>query len=136
AWLARRARPGGRPVSWPGPPALPARRCGLRAPGRVRVPGGGGLPVRDSPARQSGAPGADRAAPRAAGGSAPALRAALLRELPLPGAELESSAPGGGEGRVASRRAVPARRLHRDEPAALSQEGRRLLQRARDGRTV
>src|SRR5437667_5165621 len=98
--------------------------------------GGRGLPIRDSPARQPGAPGADRAAPHAARGSAPALRAALLCQLPLPGSELESSAPGRREGRVASRRAVPARRLHRDEPAALSQEGRRLLQRARSGRTV
>jgi hypothetical protein len=58
--------------------------------------------------------------------------AALLRELPLPGAELEPAAPGGREGGVASRRAVPARRFHRDEPAPPGQEGRRVLQRARD----
>ena len=43
-----------------GAPALAARRCGLRPAGRVRVPGGRGLPVRDPPARQPGAPGADR----------------------------------------------------------------------------
>src|SRR5262249_15182742 len=72
----------------------------------------------------------------AARGSAPALRAALLRELPLPGAELEPVAPRRREGRVAPRRAVPPRRLHRHEPASLTQEGRRLLQRARHGGAV
>src|SRR5262249_42780850 len=77
-----------------------------------------------------------QSAPHAAGGSPAAPRAPLLRELPLPGAELEPAASGGGEGRVASRRAVPARRLPRHEPASLSPEGRRLLQRARDGRAM
>src|SRR5262249_51279182 len=66
----------------------------------------------------------------------PALCPTLLCELPLSGAELEPVAPGGREGRVASRRAVPARRLHRDEPASPGQEGRRLLQRARHGGAV
>jgi hypothetical protein len=41
---------------------------------------------------------------------------ALVRELPLPGAELEPAASRGGEGRVAPRRAAAPRRLHRDEP--------------------
>src|SRR5262249_52452131 len=82
------------------------------------------------------APGADRAAPQAPRRAPAALRPALLCELPLSGAELASSAPGGGEGRVAPRRVIPARRLRRDEPAALSPEGRRLLQRARDGGAV
>jgi hypothetical protein len=40
-------------------------------PGCVRVPGGGGLPVHDSLARQSRAPGADRPPAYAARGSAP-----------------------------------------------------------------
>src|SRR5262249_605072 len=62
-----------------------------------------------------------------------ALRSALLCELPLPGAELASIASRGREGRMASRRAVPARRLHRDEPPPSRQEGGRLLQRAREG---
>jgi hypothetical protein len=67
---------------------------------------------------------------------ATALRPALRRELPLPGAELEPAASSGGEGGVASRRAVPACRLHRDEPAPPGQAGGRLLQRARDGGAV
>jgi hypothetical protein len=41
--------------------------------------------------------------PTRPGGPASALRAALLRKLPLSGAELGPGAPGGGEGRVASR---------------------------------
>src|SRR5262245_1973327 len=136
ARLARRARSGGRAVSWPGHPTFAARRCGLRPARRVRLPGGGGLSVRDPPARQPGAPGADRAAPHAPRRAPPALCPTLLRELPLSGAELESSAPGHHEGRVASRRAVPARRLHRDELASAGEEGRRLLQRARHGGAV
>ena len=72
ARLARRARPGGRAVSRPGRSGRLLRGdAAFALPGRVRVPGGGGLPVRDSPARQSGAPGADRAAAHAAGGTAP-----------------------------------------------------------------
>jgi hypothetical protein len=67
---------------------------------------------------------------------APALRPTLLRELPLSGAELEPVASRRGEGGVAPRRAVPARGLDRHEPASLSQEGRCLLQWARDVRAT
>src|SRR6266478_527024 len=134
--MARGAGPGGRAVSRPGSPALAARRCGLRPAGRVRVPGDGGLPVRDPPARERRAPGADRAASHAARGSAAALRPTPLRELPLPGAELGPAAPSRREGRVAPRRAVPAHRLHRDEPPSPGQEGGRFLQRAGDGGAV
>src|SRR2546428_449527 len=66
--LARGARSGGGAVSWPGAPALAARRCGLRPPRRVRVPGGGGLPVRNPPACESGAPEPDRPPAHAPGG--------------------------------------------------------------------
>src|SRR5947208_959441 len=134
--VARGARSGGRAVSWPGPPALAARRCGLRAAGRVGVPGGGGLPVRDPPARQPGAPESDRLRAHAARGTPTTLRPALLRELPLSGAELESAASSRSEGGVASRRAVSARRFHRDEPPSPGQEGGRCLQRAGDGGAV
>src|SRR5262249_33253727 len=134
--LARGAGPGGGAVSRPGSPALTTRRCGLRATGGVRVPGGRGVPVHDPPTCQPSARGADRPSAHAPGGPATALRAALLRELPLSGAELEPVAPGRCEGGVAPRRTVPARRFHRDEPASLSPEGRRLLQRTRNGRAV
>src|SRR5262249_38530551 len=78
----------------------------------------------------------DRTPTHAAGGAPTALRAALLRELPLSSAELGPAAPSRREGGVAPRGAVPARRLHRHEPASRSAEGRRLLQRSRDGRTM
>src|SRR5947208_1860508 len=117
-------------------PALTPRRCGLRAPGCVRVPGGGALPVRDPPARQPGAPESDRPPAHAAGGSAAALRSALLRDLPISGAELESVAPRRGQGGVAPRGVVPTGRFHRDEPPSPRQEGGRLLQRARNGGAV
>src|SRR5436305_9308695 len=45
----------------------------------VRVPGSGGLPVRDPPARERRASGTDRAATHAARGTPTALRAAFLR---------------------------------------------------------
>jgi Transposase DDE domain group 1 len=56
---------------------------------------------------------------------------ASTHKLPLSGAELGPTAPGRGEGGVASRRAVPACRLHRHQPPSTGQEGGRLLQRAR-----
>src|SRR5438034_4051798 len=113
--LARRAGPGSRPVSRPTAPPPAARRCGLRAARGLRVPGSGGLPVRHSPAGEPGAAEPDRAPPEAARGMAAPFRAALLRQLPLSGAELEPGAPSRREGGVAPRRAVPARRLHRDQ---------------------
>jgi hypothetical protein len=58
---------------------------------------------RDPPAGQPSAPGADRAAAHATCRPPTALRAALLRELSLSGAELGPGAPGGGEGRVVRR---------------------------------
>jgi len=53
-----------------------------------------------------------------------------LRELPVPGADLGQRASRGREGGVASRRAVPARRLHRDEPPSPAIASRRFY----DGR--
>jgi Transposase DDE domain group 1 len=70
-------------------------------------------------------------------GRATAARGApLLRQLQLSGAELEQTAPRCGQDRVASGRAVPARRLHRDQPGAICRAGRHLLQPARHGRAV
>src|SRR5262249_51249978 len=71
--MARRARPGGRAVSRPGPAPLAARRCGVRPAGRVRVPGSRGLPVRDPSPREPGTPRTNRAAAHATRGTAAAL---------------------------------------------------------------
>src|SRR5262245_21634393 len=87
-------------------------------------------------AREPSASGADRAAAQATRRPPTALRAALLRELPLPGPELEPIASSGRERRVAPRRAVPARRHHCHQPASPGQEGRRLLQWPGDSRAV
>ena len=70
-----------------------------------------------------GAAGADRA-PADPARRPPAEQAAgVLRQLQLPGAELEQAAPGGGQGRVAPGRAVPAGRLHRHQPEAAGRSG-------------
>ena len=75
-----------------------------------------GYRLRHPPAGQRGPAGADRP-PADAAGRPPAEEAAgVLRQLQLPGAELEPAAPGGGQGRVAPGRAVPAGRLHRHQP--------------------
>ncbi len=60
----------------------------------------------------------------------------VLRQLQLSGAKLEGGAPRGGEGRVAPRRALSARRLHRYQPDETGGTGCCLLQQARHGGTV
>jgi hypothetical protein len=57
----------------------------------------------------------------------------LLRQLHLAGAELEQAAPRRGQSRMASGRALPVRRLYRDQSCAACRAGRRLLQPARHG---
>jgi hypothetical protein len=54
-------------------------------------------------------------------------RSALLHQLPLPGAELEQAAPCRGQGRMASRRAIPAGRVHRHQSGAVCRGYCRLL---------
>ena len=46
------------------------------------------------------------------------------------------AAPGGGQGRVAPGRAVPARRLHRHQPDPAGRAGQQVLQRSRHGGAV
>ncbi len=85
----------------------------------VRVPGRRGLPVRDPPAGQRGAAARDRAPADAAGGPAVEQAASVCyHDFLYQAGSWDQAAPGGGEDRVAPGRAVPARRLHRDEPAA------------------
>ena len=59
-----------------------------------------------------------------------------LRQLPLPGQGLDPSPSGGGQGRVAPGRAIPAGRLHRDQPDPAQQAGGQVLQRPRHRRAV
>jgi hypothetical protein len=68
--------------------------------------------------------------------SATARGATPLRQFQLSGTELEQAAPRCGQIRVASGRAVPARRLHHYQPGAAGRAGRRFLQRARHSRAM
>ena len=60
----------------------------------------------------------------------------LYRGLPVPRGELGCTPPRRGEGRVASRRVVPARRLRRDEHLEASRGRHSLLQWPGHGRTM
>jgi hypothetical protein len=60
----------------------------------------------------------------------------VLRQLPLPANGLDQGAPGGGQGRLAPGRAVPADRLHRDHPDPTQQACGLVLQQPRQRRTA
>ena len=60
----------------------------------------------------------------------------VLRQLQLPGAELEQAAPRRRQGRVAPGRTVSARRVHRHQPEAAGGAGQQVLQRPRHRRAV
>ena len=107
----------------PGPRPLLPRRRGVRQARAVRAAGGRGHRLRHPPAGQRGPAGADRP-PADPARRPPAEEAAgVLRQLQLPGAELDQAAPGGGQGRVAPGRAVPAGRLHRHQPDPAGRSG-------------
>src|SRR5438132_6355670 len=74
-----------------------------------------------------GVAGQDRPPPQAPGGSTAAGGAPLLFQLQLPGRLMEPAATSGGQGRVAPRRALSARRLYRHQPGAAGRARRRLL---------
>ena len=116
-------------------PLFPGR-CGLRQSRDLRVPRSREDRLRDPAAGQPGPAGQDRPLAQAPGRATAARGAAVLRQLQLSGAELEQAAPRRRQGRMASGRAVPARRLHRHQPGALCRGHRRLLQPARHVRAV
>jgi hypothetical protein len=91
--------------------ALLPRRRGLRQSRDVRVPRSRGHWLHDLVAGQRCLAAPDRLSAEAPGRATPAGSAALLRQLSLSGAELEQAAPRRGQGRMASGRALPARRL-------------------------
>ena len=69
-------------------------------------------------------------------GRPPKPSPAVLRQLRLPGEVVGPPAPRGVQGRVASRRVVSARRLHRDQPRRRVQVRGGLLQRSRNHRAA
>ena len=110
--------------------------AGFAEPGHLRVAGSRRLQIRDPPAGQCGAAGEHRLAAQAPGGSAAARGASLLRQLPLPGRLMEQAPPGRGQGRVASRRTVSARRVHRHQHDPAGRAGGGVLQPPRHGGAV
>src|SRR5271154_2839772 len=92
------------------------RRRGLCPPGGLRVPGSRRNGLCDPSAGQPGVAGQDRVPAQASGRATVPGGAPLLFQLRLPGRLMEQAPPSGGQGRVASGRAVPSRRLHRDQP--------------------
>jgi hypothetical protein len=94
-------------------------------PEMVRVPRSRGHRLHDPVAGQPDLAGQSRTPAEAPNRAATARGAPVLRQLQLPGAELEEIPPGGGEGRVASRRALSPRRLHRHQSGAAALPCRR-----------
>ena len=104
--LARGAGAGRRPLPDHDEAALLPSRCGVCLARGLRVPGSGGLRLCDPPARQCRPSTQDRSPAHASGGPSAPRGPALLRQLPLPGPDLEPLTPGRGQGRVASGRTL------------------------------
>ena len=81
-------------------------------------------------------PGQDRLSAQASGWAASKRGAPVSCELQLSGRKLDQAAPGGCEGRVASRRTLSPRRLHRDEHEPPGRACGRVLQQARHVRAM
>ena len=90
----------------------------------------------NSSAQQPGAASAHQPSAEASRRSASPPGAAVLRQLQLSGRQLEHQAPGGGQGGVASRRAVSQDWVHRHQHGPCRRTGRGLLQSARHGRAA
>jgi hypothetical protein len=98
-------------------PLFPRRRR-FRHPGGLRVPRSRRHRLCDPAAGQPGLAGQDRPPPQASGRSTAAGDAPLLFQLQLPGRFMEQAATSGGQGRVAPRRALSARRRRRHQLGA------------------
>ena len=115
------------PLPGTGPAPLLPGGCRLRQTRDLRVPGSRRLCLRDPLADQRGLAGADRALTDPPRRATAELCPGLSFQLQLPGGNLEQASPGRGQGRVASWRAVPARRLHRHQPVATDCAGNEVL---------
>ena len=78
-------------------------------------PGGARRPVRDPDTGKQELGAGDRRPPVSGTGTAQPHAAHSVQELPVPGGQLDHAPAGRGKSRAPRRRAVPARRLHRDE---------------------
>src|SRR5947208_6564522 len=112
-------------------------RCSLRDARGLRVPRGGADQIRDPASGQPGSTGQDWLPAQCAPSGG--LRTRCAGFMPTSPIRLEagpSRAPGDRKSRVASGRALSARRLHRHQPVASGRQGRRLLRQARHMRTM
>src|SRR3954465_6342400 len=126
--LAGGAGAGDRPLPNHHEAALLPSRCGFCRAGGLRTPGSGGLCLCHPAARQCSAPAPDRSPAQASGGPSAPRGPAFLRQLPLPGPDLEPLPPGRGQGRVASRRTLSPGGLSGERPMPSARAGGGLLQ--------
>src|SRR5271169_2575370 len=102
----------------------------------LRVSRSGADQVCDPAAGKPGPAGQDRLPAQTPGRATTERGAAVSCQLQLSGRELDQAAPCDRQGRVASRRTLSPRRLHRDEHEPAGRARRRLLQQARNVRTM
>ena len=102
----------------------------------LRVPGGGADQIRDPVACQPSLAEQDWLLAQASGRATSERGTSLPCQFQLSSGKLDQAAPGDRQGRVASGRALSARRLHRHQLVAPGRPGCRLLQQARHMRTM
>src|SRR5262249_37670780 len=102
----------------------------------LRVSGGGADQIRDPATGQPGSAEQDRLSAHAPSRTTSAPCAPVPCQFQLSGRNLDQAAEGYRQGRVASRRALSPRRLHRDEHEPPGRARRCFLQQARDMRAM
>src|SRR5499433_3581555 len=102
----------------------------------LRVSGGGADQIRDPATGQPGSAEQDRLSAHAPSRTTSAPCAPVPCQFQLSGPNLEQAAEGYRQGRVASRRTLSPRRLHRDEHEPPGRARRCVLQQARDVRAM
>jgi hypothetical protein len=102
----------------------------------LRVSGGGADQIRDPATGQPGSAEQDRLFAHAPSRTTSAPCAPVPCQFQLSGRNLDQAAEGYRQGRVASRRTLSPRRLHRDEHEPPGRARRCFLQRARDVRAM
>jgi hypothetical protein len=114
---------------------VPGRRR-LCAAGHLRGAGGTRRGLRHPHPGEQGPGSGDRRHPVSVASSAQSQAARPVQDFPLAGRQLDHGPAGRGESRAPRGRAVPGRRLHRDESPAPQSRGRAVLQQARDRRAM
>jgi Transposase DDE domain group 1 len=108
----------------------------VRHAGGLRVPGSGADQIRDPAAGQPNPAAKDWLLAPASGRTTAERGAPVSYQFQLSGQELDEATPGDRQGRMASGRTLPARRIYRDEHEPPGRTRCCLLQQARDGRAM